>query len=315
MTNFTYTQSESELHCQQSTSIIINPFKCSYRGPSRGETLQAVTSALQSNQGLIRPINSNRSSDLYRPTTQWRSASLQVKPCKLNKQASKAPGTQRYAKWGREMRCPSAPDTKTAPNPPHATPGTHARNRANARTHRVAVGRRGAATSALLLVPLERRPRHRRRRHPCRTRTCACACAAATTSDRPRPRYGNRCIGSGAAAVGAAAAAAADLARLGGAAVRVWVLCGGFCRRRQRRRREEGVVVRRGEGEEKESDADGSAVNAMAAMALSVFPLPLSLSLSSSSRSSCTGWPLWSLSGGGGVGLGPCSLRFLSPLS
>ena len=79
--------------------------------------------------------------------------------------------------------------------------------------------------------------------------------------------------------MGAAAAAAADLARLGGAAVRVWVLCGGFCRRRQRRRREEGVVVRRGEGEEKESDADGSAVNAMAAMALSVFPLPLSLSL------------------------------------
>jgi hypothetical protein len=30
--------------------------------------------------------------------------------------------------------------------------------------------------------------------------------------------------------------AAADLARLGWAAVRVWVLCGGFCRRRQRRR-------------------------------------------------------------------------------
>lgn len=148
---------------------------------------------------------------------------MQLKPCKLDKQGTRyrAPSDTR----NRGGRCSSAPDTQTAPDP------RYPRKEPRESTHRVAVGRRGAATSALL-IPLERRPRHRRRRHPCPTCASAAAAAAAAASDRQLPRYGSRCIGSGAAAVGAAA----DLARLGGAAVRVWVLCGGFCRGRQRRR-------------------------------------------------------------------------------
>jgi hypothetical protein len=149
----------------------------------------------------------------------------------------------------KRRRCPSASDTKTAPNPPTARPPpTHARNKAtqgNA-THRVAASS-SAATAAL--VPLERRPRHRRGRHPFRAR--------ASASDRPSlpqrqpphldPRS-RRC-------------------RSGEAAARVWVWSGSSWGCRGGDGMEEGTTARWGG---RESDTEGSAVNAMASMALSV---------------------------------------------
>lgn len=187
-----------------------------------------------------------------------------------SKASYRPPTRVRHAERG--GRRPSASDTKTAPNP-LPTPGTHTHARNRRGTHRAAVcRRRGAATSALLVVPLERRPRNRRGRHPRVRRRLRSAAPAL----RPTP------------------AAALDPGqppppppppiwrRLGGGARRLgfgfWVAASAGRRRRRRRRRRDGmvvVVVRRGKGEGEESDRGGSAVNAMAAMARSLSLLRL----------------------------------------
>ena len=142
------------------------------RTPKGAETLRAVTSnAIQprSNPG---PNNSNRSCDSFQANSTVEErilVSLRPKPCELHKQASKQPATHPI----HEMVGGAHQHQIPKPHQTPSTPGTHARTRKGSKeprgTHRAAVGRRGAATSALL-VPLERRPRHRRGRHPRSTR-------------------------------------------------------------------------------------------------------------------------------------------------
>lgn len=302
MANFAYRQSESELHCQQSTSITINPFKCSYRGPS-GRKIYSPShqhrNLTKVQPALLIAIEAATCVDQHH--------SGEAHPCSSNHAnlTSKVLGTGHPAI--REIGEGDAHQHRI--RKPHQTPGTHARNRAKART-------------VLPLAAAGPPPPRCWYRSNAAPATGADDIPVPPAPAPPPPPPPPPQIGSSRAT----AAAALDPEQQQWAPPPIWRasegrrLGFGFCAAASagggRGGEEERVVVRRGKGG-KESDADGSAVNAMAAMALSVFPLSLSPSLplprpGPAARAGC---PLWSLSGGGGVGLGACSLRFLSPLS
>lgn len=249
---------------------------------SKRQKFDGTSHPTRSNQGPTRPINSNRSSDeptrrQLRPTAEWKSASLKLKPCELSKQAKLRATHPRHEMRGEgDAHQHRIPKPHQIPQPPAHTP-THAKDRAKRTVLPLAAAaappprccwyRSNAAPATgaddILLCPPAPAPALRRLRsaapalrQPLHWIRCS---RSRRRSGAPRRGGGGRGLGFGFWAAG---------------------LCGGRRRRRRRRRGGGGGTAREEGGEE--SDRDGSAVNAMAAMALSVFPL--------SPTSSC-GWP------------------------